>query len=70
METLKENIQQLFGLVLIGHVITAPFVCISVSLELDSMFMFWCSGILPVSVPLGIYMIYFDVPHWVIYLFG
>ena len=55
----------LFGI----HVLIGMYTWAAVSWGY-SLAMFWCVVILPVSVPVGIYMFYFGVPDWIVFLFG
>ena len=59
-----------FTLILVLHIPLGGFYWTYVSWVLGSWIMFWCVCLMPVSIPVGIYMFYFDVPDWTSKLFG
>ena len=65
-----ERIKGMLGFLLILHVPLGGFFWAYISWELGSFIMFWCVCIMPISIPVGIYMIYFGVPDWITYLYG
>lgn len=70
MKKLIEYIQGIIGFVLVLHVPLGGYTWCVVAFDGGSFFMFWCVIFMPVSIPLGIYMLYFGTPEWLINLFG
>ena len=59
-----------FATILVLHVPFGGFYWTYISWELGSWIMFWCVCLMPISIPVGSYMLYFGVPNWVLTLFG
>ena len=67
---LMETIKHLLGFILLMHIPIGGIFWAYIAWEIGSFGMFWCVCIVPVSVPVGIYMLYFGPPDWILYLFG
>ena len=65
-----EKIKMILYFLLIIHVPMGGLHWAYISWELGSFLMFWCVCILPLSVPVGVYMMYFGIPNWIMHLFG
>ena len=60
----------LLSFLLIFHIPLGAYHWTYISWTFGSWLMFWCVCLVPISVPVGIYMFYFGVPNWIINLFG
>ena len=67
---MKEIIKNIIGFILMIHIPLGAFTWAAVGWEIHNFIMFWMVAILPISVPVGIYMFYFGPPDWIMYLFG
>ena len=64
------NFWILLSVLLVLHVPLGGYYWTYISWTFGSWLMFWCVCLIPISVPVGIYMFYFGVPDWITNLFG
>ena len=64
------NFWILLSVLLVLHIPLGGYYWTYISWTFGSWLMFWCVCLLPISVPVGIYMFYFGVPDWITNLFG
>ena len=64
------NFWILLSVLLVLHIPLGGYYWTYISWTFGSWLMFWCVCLVPISVPVGIYMFYFGVPDWITNLFG
>ena len=71
MKKFKDTLTGYLAIFLVMQVPLGGFYWAYISWELGSFLMFWSVCIIPISVPVGVYMFYSGViPDWITYLFG
>lgn len=71
MNKILKKIKEIFSFILVLHFPVGGIYWAYASFEIvGSFLMFWCVCIMPISIPVGIYMFYFGIPDWIFYLFG